>query len=128
MTPLTLADSALEYSVAGAMLLLALALGLAALGVNRWLSRRVGCALQPTPPPEFGGHSQHKTWTQFRLRYALVALLFVAFDMEMVYMFPWAVAFRRAGMVGLVDMVVFVLILVSALWFAWKAGAFDWER
>jgi len=127
MAAFTLADSAREYSVAGAMLLLALALGLFALGVNRWLSRHLP-RIEPTPPLEFGGRSQHKTWVQFRLRYAMVALLFVAFDMEMVYMFPWAVAFRRAGLVGLADMAVFVLILVSALWFAWKAGAFDWER
>lgn len=80
------------------------------------------------PAPEFGGRSDHKTWVQFRVRYAVLALLFVAFDMEMVFMFPWAVAFKPVGMVALLDMVVFIAILAAAIVFAWKAGAFDWER
>jgi NADH:ubiquinone oxidoreductase subunit 3 (subunit A) len=58
----------------------------------------------------------------------VLALVFVAFDMEMVFMFPWAVAFREMGIVALIDMFVFIAILVSAIVFAWKSGAFDWER
>nr|MBF6591583.1 NADH-quinone oxidoreductase subunit A [Ktedonobacterales bacterium] len=46
---------------------------------------------------------------------------------EMVFMFPWAVAFRQMGYTGILDMFVFIAILASAIWFAWKAGAFDWE-
>ena len=57
-----------------------------------------------------------------------LALLFVAFDMEMVFMFPWAVVFKRLGLVAFLDMFVFIAILISAIAFAWKEGAFDWER
>lgn len=124
---LVLADSGAEYAVAAAMLVLALVLALLALGANRWFTR---LSAHPTSAdaPEWGGRSGHKTWVQLRLRYAVIALVFVAFDMEMVFMFPWAVAFRRTGLVGLIDMFVFTAILVSAIWFAWKGGAFDWER
>lgn len=116
-----------EYIVAGVMLLVALALGCLALGLGRWLSPP-SLPASDNPPPEYGGRTGHKTWIQFRVRYALLALLFVAFDMEMVYMFPWAVVFKRLGLVAFFDMFVFVAILVAAIIFAWKEGAFDWER
>lgn len=121
-----IADVSREYIVAGVMLLVALALGCFALSIGRWLSPP---SLPPrdNPPPEYGGRTGHKTWIQFRVRYALLALLFVAFDMEMVYMFPWAVVFKRLGLVAFFDMFVFVAILVAAIIFAWKEGAFDWE-
>ena len=115
------------YVIAGAMLVVALILGFFALVVGRLL----GPARRPTyqnPPPEHGGRTDHKSWVQFRLRYAVVALLFVAFDMEMVFMFPWAVVYKRVGLVAFFDMFVFVAILTSALFFAWKEGAFDWEK
>ena len=115
------------YSIAGFMLVVALLLGLLALALGRILgpARR---SPDENPPPEHGGRTGHKTWVQFRSRYAVVALLFVAFDMEMVFMFPWAVVFKRVGLVAFFDMFVFVAILTSALFFAWKEGAFDWER
>ena len=117
---------AAQYAIAGVMLIVALMLGLLALGLGRIL----GPARRPAeqnPSPEHGGRTGHKTWVQFRLRYAVLALLFVAFDMEMVFMFPWAVVFKRVGLVAFFDMFVFVAILTSAILFAWKAGAFDWE-
>ena len=118
---------AATYSIAGVMLVVALLLGFLALALGRVLgsARR---ASDQNPPPEHGGRTGHKTWVQFRLRYAVVALLFVAFDMEMVFMFPWAVVFKRVGLVAFFDMFVFVAILTSAIFFAWKEGAFDWER
>ncbi len=120
---MTLASIHAAYGVAAALAVLALMLGVAALGIPR-----LGHPPPPAePPPEFGGRSGHKSWVQFRLRYAVLALLFVAFDMEMVFMFPWAVAFRAMGLIALADMVVFIVILASAIIFAWKAGAFEWE-
>lgn len=115
-----------DYVAAGVMLLVSVALGLLTLGLGRVL----GPPRRPAsehPPPEHGGRTGHKTWVQFRIRYAVLVLLFVAFDMEMVYMFPWAVVFKRLGLVAFGDMFVFVAILVAAIAFAWKEGAFDWE-
>ncbi len=116
-----------EYALAAVMLVGVLLLGLLALALGRLLgpSRR---PQKDNPAPEHGGRTGHKTWVQFRLRYAILALLFVAFDMEMVFMFPWAVVYKRVGLVAFFDMFVFVAILAAALFFAWKEGAFDWER
>jgi NADH-quinone oxidoreductase subunit A len=99
---------------------------LLALALDRWLARRM--KPEQIAAPEYGAGTAHKTWVQFRVRYALLALLFVAFDMEMVFMFPWAVAFKRIGMVAFLDMFVFIAILAAAIAFAWKEGALDWER
>ena len=119
-------DGATQYSVAGLMLLVALGFGLGTLYLGRRAALGVRVAAE-NRPPEQGGRTGHKTWIQFRLRYAVLALLFVAFDMEMVFMFPWAVVFRRIGLVAFGDMFVFIAILAAAIAFAWKAGAFDWE-
>ncbi len=81
------------FAIAAAMLVLALLLGFLALGVSRFMGPRPRPAEQ-NPPPEHGGRTGHKTWVQFRLRYVVLALLFVAFDMEMVFMFPWAVVYK----------------------------------
>ncbi len=116
-----------EYALAAVMLVISLLLGLLALAMGRMFgpARR---AQEQNPPPEHGGRTGHKTWVQFRLRYAVIALLFVSFDMEMVFMFPWAVVYKRVGLVAFFDMFVFVAILAEAIFFAWKEGTFDWER
>ncbi len=80
-----------------------------------------------TAPVEWGVPTENKTWVQFRLRYAVLSLVFISFDMEMVYMFPWGVVFKRLGFVAFGDMFVFVAILAVAILFAWREGAFDWE-
>lgn len=115
-----------SYAIAAVMLAVSVGLALFVLLLGRWL----GPAPQTTsdnPPFEYGGRTSHKTWVQFRVRYAVLALLFVAFDMEMVYMFPWAVVFRRLGLVAFLDMFVFIAILAAAIAFAWREGALDWE-
>lgn len=112
-----------SYGGALALLIIAVALGALVLASGR--RAHVDDRLAPY---EGGGRTGHKTWVQFRVRYAVLALLFAAFDMEMVYMFPWAAVFRRLGLVAFLDMFVFLLILLAALVFAWKEGALDWER
>jgi NADH-quinone oxidoreductase subunit A len=64
---------------------------------------------------------------QFPIRYYIIAMLFVIFDIEIVFMFPWAVAFKKLGLVGLVEMMVFIGILVVGFWYAWKKGALEWD-
>jgi NADH-quinone oxidoreductase subunit A len=100
------------------MLVLSVGLGAAAVASGRQRTA--------DPAQEGGARTAHKSWVQFRVRYAVLALLFVAFDMEMVFMFPWAVVHRREGIAGFADMLVFLAILASAIAFAWKEGAFDW--
>jgi NADH-quinone oxidoreductase subunit A len=61
------------------------------------------------------------------VRFYLVAVLFILFDIEVVFFLPWAVVFRQLGLFGLIEMVVFILILLVGYVYAWKKGALEWE-
>ena len=65
-------------------------------------------------------------WNQFNVGYYLYALIFLIFDVELVFMYPWAVAVRKVGMAGLVEIVVFLFILFMGLLYAHKKGALKW--
>ena len=64
--------------------------------------------------------------TRFSVRYFLIAVLFVVFDVETIFLFPWAIMFNRLGLFGLVEMLVFLVILVVGYFYCWKRGALDW--
>ena len=64
---------------------------------------------------------------QFPMRYYIIAMLFVVFDIEIVFMFPWAVVFKKLGLLGLVEMGLFIAILVVGFWYVWKKGALEWD-
>ena len=61
------------------------------------------------------------------VRFYLVAVLFILFDIEVVFFLPWAVVFRQLGLFGLVEMLVFIVILLVGYVYAWKKGALEWE-
>ena len=65
-------------------------------------------------------------WNQFNVGYCLYALIFLIFDVELVFMYPWAVAVRKVGMAGLVEIVVFLFILFMGFLYAHKKGALKW--
>jgi NADH:ubiquinone oxidoreductase subunit 3 (subunit A) len=116
-----------SYARAGAMLVLSVALAWLAIAAGR----RAGPQPRPpedNPPYERGSRSGHETRVMFRVRYALIALIYMAFEMEMIYMFPWGVAFLKKGFVAYLDFSVFLAILGVAIVYAWKEGALDWER
>jgi NADH-quinone oxidoreductase subunit A len=64
---------------------------------------------------------------RFSVKFFLVALLFLIFDVETIFIFPWAVLFRKLGVFGFVEMTVFLLILLLGLMYVWKKGALEWE-
>ena len=64
---------------------------------------------------------------QFNVRYYLFALIFVIFDVEVLFLVPWAVVFRQIGVTAYIEMVLFILILVLGLFYAWKKGALEWQ-
>ena len=66
------------------------------------------------------------SWIQFNPRFYIFALIFVIFDVEVVFLFPWAVAFNRLGLFALIEMVIFILILFYGLYYAWKKGVLKW--
>jgi|SRR5579863_1667082 len=63
----------------------------------------------------------------FPLRYYMIAMLFVIFDIEAVFLYPWAVAFRTLGLLGLLEMVVFLSVLFVGYFYAWRKGALEWD-
>jgi len=64
---------------------------------------------------------------KFSIRYYIVAMLFLIFDIEAVFLYPWAVAVDHLGLYGLIEMVIFVVILLVGYFYAWKKGALEWE-
>ncbi len=66
------------------------------------------------------------SWIQFNNRFYIFALIFVVFDVEAVFLFPWAVAFGQLGLYALVEMVIFIAILLFGLFYAWKRGVLKW--
>jgi NADH-quinone oxidoreductase subunit A len=61
------------------------------------------------------------------IRFYLVAVLFILFDVEVIFLFPWAVVYRELGLFGVIEMAVFILILLVGFIYALKKGAFEWE-
>jgi NADH-quinone oxidoreductase subunit A len=67
------------------------------------------------------------TWLQFNVGYYLFAILFLVFDVESVFVFPWAVVMKDFGMVGFIEIVIFFIILIIGLLYAWKKHALIWQ-
>lgn len=75
---------------------------------------------------ECGVETVGNTWVQFRAQYYIFALVFVVFDVELVFLFPWAMAYNQMGLFALFEMAVFILLLVVALVYTWRKGALEW--
>ena len=78
-------------------------------------------------PYECGFEAFEDSRMKFDVRYYLVAILFIIFDLEIAFLFPWAVVLKQIGMFGFLAMVVFLTILVVGFIYEWKKGALEWE-
>ena len=67
-----------------------------------------------------------QAWAQFNIRYYLFSLVFVVFDVEIIYLYPWAVVARRLGALGFYEILIFLVILTLGLVYAWRTGALEW--
>jgi NADH-quinone oxidoreductase subunit A len=117
---------ATQYLPAIVLFVMALSIPLIMLGIASKTGPR-----QPSPrkmtPFECGVESLGDTRHRFSVRFFLVALFFIVFDIEAVFIYPWAVLFRELGLFGLVEMAVFLTILMLGLFYVWKKGALEWE-
>lgn len=77
-------------------------------------------------PYECGEQPIGQAWIQFNVGYYLFGLMFLVFDVEAAFLYPWAVAFRHLGVVGLVEAALFILVLLAGLAYAWKKGVLEW--
>ena len=108
-----------------AALLAAVLLGLGS--VLGRLSARHGGDAAKLSPYECGFEPFEDNRMKFDVRYYLVAILFIIFDLEIAFLFPWAVSLNRTGAFGLIAMGIFLLILVIGFAYEWKKGALEWD-
>ncbi|MEI7495102.1 MAG: NADH-quinone oxidoreductase subunit A [Limnohabitans sp.] len=78
-------------------------------------------------PYECGFEAFEDARMKFDVRYYLIAILFILFDLEIAFLFPWAVALKEIGFIGFIDMMIFLAILVLGFAYMWIKGALDWE-
>ena len=78
-------------------------------------------------PYESGNPIVDEPRYRFSVKFSIIAMLFVVFDVEVAFLYPWAVAFDDLGMVGFVEMTLFVYFLVIGFIYAWRKGAFEWR-
>ena len=108
-----------------AALLAGVLLGLGS-GLGHYLSRAPQDAAKRAPY-ECGFDAFEDTRMKFDVRYYLVAILFIVFDLEIAFLFPWAVALAKIGLFGLLAMGIFLAILVVGFIYEWKKGALEWD-
>lgn len=115
-----------DFATLGIFLLCGIALSVIIL-ISNWLVRPKRPGIEKELTYECGLDTQGPTWVQFRISYFLYALIFVVFDVETVFLYPWAVAFNSVGIFAFVEMCIFVGILAVGLFYAWKKGALEWK-
>ena len=104
-----------------AIALVGIALGVALIVSPRSYNRQKGEAY------ECGIPTRGRSWMQFKAGYYLFAILFLMFDVEAVFLFPWAVTVQDAGIDGLINILFFMVILILGLAYAWRKGALEWK-
>ncbi|MPN62887.1 NAD(P)H-quinone oxidoreductase subunit 3 [bioreactor metagenome] len=75
---------------------------------------------------EGGNETIGRTWVGFKSNYFLYAIVFTAFDVETLFLYPWALSFQKLGTFAFVEMFIFIVILLVGYWYAWKEGALEW--
>ena len=104
----------------------AIFIGVAALTTGRLLSQKAPYSAKNSPY-ECGFDAFEDTRMPFDVRFYLVAILFILFDLETAFLFPWAVSLRHIGLVGFWSMMIFLVLLVVGFVYEWKKGALEWE-
>ena len=115
-----------EYLPSLLFLLVATGIGISLMVIGRFLGPRRPDA-QKLSPYECGFEAFEDARMKFDVRYYLVAILFILFDLEIAFLFPWAVSLREVGMTGFVAVLIFLGILLVGFVYEWKKGALDWE-
>jgi NADH-quinone oxidoreductase subunit A len=108
--------------LAFAFAVFSVSMGTFIVGPKRWNKAKMEayeCGIEPTPIPLGGG--------KIPVRYYVTAMLFIVFDIEIVFLYPWAVTFNKLGVFGLVEMFTFVVTVLIAYAYVWRRGGLDWD-
>jgi NADH-quinone oxidoreductase subunit A len=115
-----------EYLPIIIFILIALAMGVAPLVLTQFLAEQKPDA-EKLSAYECGFEAFEDSRMQFDVRFYLIAILFVIFDLESAFLFPWAIVLDKIGFFGFVEMVLFLFVLLVGYIYAWKKGALQWE-
>lgn len=114
-----------------ASVLIFLVFGALFVGVNLLLSRLIQTR-NPHPMKlstyECGEIAEGHSWIQFNIRFYVIALVFLIFEVEIVFLFPWATVFKDLGLFAFIEMMIFVFILLVGLAYVWAKGDLEWEK
>jgi len=116
----------LEYVAIALMVVLSTVIALIAIGLGTLFGPRKQSEAK-SMPYESGMNPYGEGTRRMPVRFYLIAVLFILFDIEVVFFLPWAVVFRQLGLFGLIEMVIFIVILLVGYVYAWKKGALEWE-
>jgi NADH-quinone oxidoreductase subunit A len=115
-----------EYLPIAILIVLSLALAFVVIGLGAGFGPRRPTT-RKSQPYESGMNPYGPGTRRISVRYYLIAVLFILFDVEVVFFLPWAVVFRKLGWFALIEMLVFIVILLVGYIYAWKKGALEWE-
>jgi NADH-quinone oxidoreductase subunit A len=115
-----------SYLLISVLLVGALCFAAAPLILSAWLRPRKPSVVKQDIY-ECGLESKGDSWAQFNVQYYIYALLFVIFDLETIFLLPWAVAFNKIGIFAFVEMLVFLVVLLGGLVWAWGKGVLEWK-
>jgi NADH-quinone oxidoreductase subunit A len=116
----------LEYVAIALMIVVATLVALIAIGLGVLFGPRKNTEAK-SMPYESGMNPYGEGTRRMPVRFYLIAVLFILFDIEVVFFLPWAITFRELKIFGLIEMVIFILILLVGYVYAWKKGALEWE-
>ena len=120
-----------DFLAAHSAILVFLAVIVGFLAVNLvlwWVIRPYRFSAEKLTTYECGENPQGSAWIQFNIRFYVFALIFIIFDVEAVFLLPWAVVFRELGLLAYLEGLVFIAILVVALVYVWRKGDLEWVR
>ena len=108
------------------LMFLAALTGGAMLGLHHWLGPRRSSKVHDTAF-ECGKEPERIVRGRFSVKFFLVALLFILFDVELIFLFPWAIVYRELGLFGFGEMLIFLLVVLAGLYYSVKRGALEWS-
>ena len=116
----------LEYIAIGVMIAVATLIAFIAIGLGELFGPKKKSEAK-SMPYESGMNPYGEGTRRMPVRFYLIAVLFILFDIEVVFFLPWAIVFRQLGIFGLIEMLIFIAILLVGYVYAWKKGALEWE-
>ena len=115
-----------EYIAIAVMIAVATLIAFIAIGLGELLGPKKNTS-EKNVPYESGMNPIGAGTRRLPVRFYMIAVLFILFDIEVIFFLPWAIVFRKLGLFGLIEMTIFIVILLIGYIYAWKKGALEWE-